>query len=85
MLRVKRLPPVFILVGNKADRSYEREVSREEGEDLARVFGCEFIEASAKTGKCVDDMFFNLVRKLRVYRPARGVVEVQKPRGCTVM
>ena len=65
MLRVKRNKPIFVLVGNKCDKTYEREVSREEGAALARSFGCEFLETSAKTSHNVDRLFTNLVRALR--------------------
>lgn len=37
------------LVGNKCDRTSEREVSKEEGLALAKSMKCEFFEASAKT------------------------------------
>jgi len=65
MVRVKRTHPVFVLVGNKCDKTYEREVSREEGAALARQFGCEFLETSAKTAANVDRLFTDLVRTLR--------------------
>ena len=68
MLRVKRSEPVFMLVGNKCDKAYEREVSREEGAALARKFGCEFLETSAKTAQNVERLFTNLVRTLRMHR-----------------
>jgi GTPase KRas len=54
-----------MLVGNKCDKAYEREVSREEGAALARQFGCEFMETSAKTAQNVERLFMNLVRALR--------------------
>lgn len=65
MLKVKRQKPVFMLVGNKCDKQYEREVSREEGAALARSFGCEFLETSAKTPTNVERLFVELVRLLR--------------------
>ena len=65
MRRVKRGDPIFMLVGNKCDKVQEREVSREEGAALARQFGCEFIETSAKTAQNVERVFTNLVRALR--------------------
>jgi len=68
MRRVKRGDPIFMLVGNKCDKTYEREVSREEGAALARQFGCEFIETSAKTAQNVERLFMNLVRALRQTR-----------------
>ncbi|KAK0208492.1 ras protein [Desarmillaria ectypa] len=77
MRRVKRGDPIFMLVGNKCDKTYEREVSKEEGAALARQFGCEFIETSAKTAQNVERLFMNLVRALRQTRsleagPASG-------------
>ncbi|KAF8350232.1 ras family-domain-containing protein [Amanita rubescens] len=65
MRRVKRGDPIFMLVGNKCDKVQEREVTREEGAALARQFGCEFIETSAKTSQNVERVFTNLVRALR--------------------
>ncbi|KAL5525450.1 hypothetical protein ACEPAF_9326 [Sanghuangporus sanghuang] len=68
MLRVKGNRPIFVLVGNKCDKTYEREVSRKEGAALARSFGCDFLETSAKTSHNVDRLFTNLVRALRQTR-----------------
>lgn len=65
MRRVKRGDTIFMLVGNKCDKTYEREVSKEEGAALARQFGCEFLETSAKTAQNVERLFTNLVRALR--------------------
>lgn len=92
MRRVKRGDPIFVLVGNKCDKAYEREVSRDEGAALARQFGCEFIETSAKTAQNVERLFINLVRSLRQTRSmevsAAGGPAKQKPekskRGCIV-
>ena len=38
-----------------------------EGEDLARQFGCAFIETSAKSRINVDNAFYNIVREIRRY------------------
>jgi GTPase KRas protein len=57
-----------MLVGNKCDKTNEREVTEEEGAALARQFGCEFIETSAKTALNVERLFMNLVRALRQTR-----------------
>jgi GTPase KRas protein len=40
--RAKKIHPILMLVGNKADMADEREVSKEEGAALARQLGCEF-------------------------------------------
>jgi len=57
--------PFFLLVANKIDKFYEREVSAEEGQRLAEKLGCRYIETSAKTGISVQKVFFDLVRMLR--------------------
>ena len=69
-----------MLVGNKCDKTYEREVSKDEGAALARQFGCEFIETSAKTAQNVERLFTNLVRMLRQTKNVEsGVVGPAKP------
>lgn len=92
MLRVKRSKPIFVLVGNKCDRTYEREVTRDEGAALARQFGCDFLETSAKTSHNVEKLFMNLVRTLRATKqndtgvPRQPAVERERRvRRCIVM
>jgi GTPase KRas len=38
-----------------------------EGKNLARQFGCKFIETSAKSRINVDNAFFDIVREIRKY------------------
>ncbi|CAG8606304.1 14003_t:CDS:2, partial [Dentiscutata heterogama] len=53
IIRVKDIDFIpLMLVGNKCDKITEREVSREEGMNMARRLRCDFIESSAKT--CVN-------------------------------
>jgi GTPase KRas protein len=91
MRRVKRGDPIFMLVGNKCDKTYEREVSKDEGAALARQFGCEFIETSAKTAQNVERLFTNLVRMLRqtknIDSGAAGPTKPQegKKKRCVIM
>lgn len=69
LLRAKtRTPPLFILVGNKDDQTYERQVLKAEGESLAAQWGCEFMETSARTGHNIDKLFIHLIRSLREVR-----------------
>ncbi|KAH8655671.1 ras-2 protein [Xylariales sp. PMI_506] len=71
-------PVPIMLVGNKSDRITEREVSTQEGHSLARELGCEFVEASAKSGGNVEKAFYDVVRLLRRNRQA-ALARMQKP------
>ncbi|KAF9774122.1 Ras GTPase ras2 [Fusarium sp. DS 682] len=57
----------MVLVGNDCSQEPEREVTREEGEALAKSFECKFFEADAKSRINVDEAFFDLVRVIRQY------------------
>jgi GTPase KRas protein len=54
-----------MLVGNNSDRFTEREVSTQEGYDLARKLGYDFVEVSAKNCINVEKAFYDVVGKLR--------------------
>ncbi|PRQ73130.1 Ras family-domain containing protein [Rhodotorula toruloides] len=85
-----------IVVANKADLEYERQVGTHEGRELAKHFGCRFIETSAKQRLNVDQAFFDLVREIRKYNkeqaagrpgaagaaPAQFKEEEQSSAGC---
>jgi Ras-related protein Rab-2A len=55
---------VVMLVGNKADLAAQREVSYEEGAELARKNGLVFKETSAKTAVNVDAAFVHTARDI---------------------
>ena len=50
-----------ILVGNKRDLEDNREVLKEDGEELAKKLKIKFMEVSAKTGENLDKLFQNLI------------------------
>ncbi|KAL7717016.1 small monomeric GTPase [Entamoeba marina] len=55
-----RFAPLCI-VGNKIDLEEQRVVDETEGRELANNWDAEFIECSAKTGYCIDELFDILV------------------------
>jgi len=66
ILRVKdRDTFPVILVGNKCDLEFERQVGRNEGRELARSFDCQYIETSAKEKINVDAAFYELVHTIK--------------------
>lgn len=70
--RVKETQKVvpLVVIGNKSDLENERQVSTQEGMDLAHTFGCAFLESSAKTRVNVEESFFQVVREIRKERNA---------------
>jgi len=73
ILRVKETSTVpMVVIGNKIDLESERQVSTQEGLDLARSFQAAFFETSAKLRINVDESFTQIVREInRVNAPAR--------------
>ena len=71
ILRVKDADKVpMVVCGNKCDLAEDRQVTKAEGEELARSFGVPFFETSALSRINVDEAFFELVREIRKARKA---------------
>lgn len=76
-------PPSICLVGNKSDKSSEREVSSQEGFALAKELDCLFFESSSKELASVEACFFGLVREIRTVqadRPDKAEDRPQPPK-----
>lgn len=54
-----------ILFGNKLDLVNQRQVSPEEGREMAKKLGSGFFEGSAKSFINIEESFFELVRTIR--------------------
>ncbi|PJF19922.1 Ras-like protein [Paramicrosporidium saccamoebae] len=91
ILRVKDADAFpMILVGNKSDLSAERQISAAEAKELARSFGCRYIETSAKARHNVEESFYGLVKEIQKSRQEQAAGEKKnapnrKSTGCTTM
>jgi len=74
----------LVVAGNMCDLESKRQVSKEEGEAVATGYGGTLIETSAKSGHNVQNVFFELVRKIRDKRSAVGGGK-KKGKKCTVL
>ncbi|KAJ5072101.1 ras gtpase-related [Anaeramoeba ignava] len=69
ILKTKEVPSYpMVIIANKSDLVNERDVSVEEGTDLAKIFGCPFLETSAKNRINVEEAFFSLIREIRNFK-----------------
>ena len=64
ILGTERVP--ILLVGNKVDLEHQREVPTVEGMALAQIWGCAFVEASAKQRTNVNEVFAEIVREMNL-------------------
>ena len=57
----------MVLCGNKCDAINDRQVSKSEGEDLAKTYNCPYFETSAKTRINIEEIFYELIREIDKY------------------
>ncbi|KAH3744251.1 Ras GTPase [Pelomyxa schiedti] len=73
----------MVLCGNKCDLELERKVTNDEGSELAKSWGCPFMETSARTRTNVENCFYELVREIRKTRPK--TVRKGRKGGCNMI
>jgi Ras family protein len=77
-----------VLVGNKVDMGAKREVSKEEGQELATQMGCAFIESSAKQNENIEAIFRMLLDEMDKVSAPPPWVKPSAPAtstGCTLL
>mmetsp|Transcript_20826 Transcript_20826/g.23183 ORF Transcript_20826/g.23183 Transcript_20826/m.23183 type:complete len:186 (-) Transcript_20826:93-650(-) len=73
ILRVKDMQKFpMVLVGNKCDLEEEREVTKQEAQDLAKKYGCPYFETSAKCRVNVEEAFYQCVREIKKALKEKG-------------
>ncbi|KAI0090253.1 ras family-domain-containing protein [Irpex rosettiformis] len=66
ILRIKDVDSCpAVIVANKCDLEFDRQVGMNEGRDLAKHYGCKFIETSAKVRINVEEAFATVVREIK--------------------
>jgi Ras-related protein Rap-1A len=84
ILRVKDTDDVpMVLVGNKCDLEDERVVGKDQGQALARQWGCTFMETSAKSKINVHEIFHDVVRQINKKTPDHK--KPPKKKGCDLL
>lgn len=68
----------LLLVGNKCDLASQREVPIADGMMLAQLWGCPFMESSAKSKVNVNEVFIEIVREM-------NCAPVKKQRRCCTL
>ena len=72
-------PALGGLIANKCDLGEMRQVSKAEGENLARELGCQFWENSAKDRVNIEEAFMGMARAYKESRLAKPIELVEKP------
>ncbi|XP_021900597.1 ras-related protein Rab5-like, partial [Carica papaya] len=62
---------IMFLVGNKVDLEDKREVSSEDGEEYAKENGLTFLETSAKSAHNVNELFYEIAKRVVKAMPSR--------------
>eukprot|EP01100_Stratorugosa_tubuloviscum_P002327 TRINITY_DN1542_c0_g3_i1.p1 TRINITY_DN1542_c0_g3~~TRINITY_DN1542_c0_g3_i1.p1 ORF type:complete len:186 (-),score=54.19 TRINITY_DN1542_c0_g3_i1:113-670(-) len=66
ILTIKQCDKIpIVLIANKCDLLDDRQVSKIDGQALAKRFGVPFFETSAKTNTNIEQSFYELVREIR--------------------
>ena len=73
----------IILLGNQIDKE-GREVTKEQGEKLAKELGMIFFECSAKTGENINDIFDKIIEKYNDNENVKGKKGDAKKEKCYI-
>ena len=72
-----------ILVGNKCDLEHKRQVSYEQGKEIARQYNIQFLETSAKEVVNIEELFITTARNF-LDKQGGNIVKDKKERKCVI-
>eukprot|EP01098_Paradermamoeba_levis_P011245 TRINITY_DN4811_c0_g1_i1.p1 TRINITY_DN4811_c0_g1~~TRINITY_DN4811_c0_g1_i1.p1 ORF type:complete len:189 (-),score=40.79 TRINITY_DN4811_c0_g1_i1:339-905(-) len=76
----------MVLVGNKADLEEQREVTTDQGNQLAAKFSCKYVETSAKLNKNVKEVFEDMTRLvMKKFAPKEEPKKEKKKGGACIL
>jgi len=85
ILRVKDTQQVpMVLVGCKSDLLTDRVITYEEINELARSWGCPYIETSALLNSNVKEVFKEILTEITKYNPITSPTYNRKNKKCTI-
>jgi GTPase KRas len=74
----------MVLIGSKCDLEKEREISFEEGFELAKKYGIPFFETSAKVCINIEESIFALIEE--IYKSKQRIPSIQhQKKDCLIM
>jgi len=74
----------MVLVGNKCDLDKKREVDTKEGKELAKGYGCPFMESSAKSDVNITEIFNSLIDQIWS-KNGGPPTDKKKKAGCAIL
>jgi len=74
-----------LLVGNKIDLEDHRVISTQKGKDKAKEWNANFIEASAKTGQNIPEIFATITRMMAKEDDSKKSTNEKPKRKCTIL
>jgi GTPase KRas protein len=75
----------MVLVGNKCDLEKKREVETKDGKELAKSYGCPFLESSAKTDVNISEIFYSLIDQIWEKNGGPPTHNKKKRTQCTIL
>lgn len=75
----------MVLCGNKCDAEELRQVSKQEGIELAKTYNCPYIETSAKTRINIEEVFYQIVREIDKYNINNIKQPIKRKKGGCIL